>query len=113
MPSAPRELVKHHHARKGSFRVEIAACPRPWRDHVDLPGEQPREHGLVNRHVDQLDLDPFLGEEALLLRDEQGPKADPDEIADPQRLGVGHLACRPADHQQCSDDAGEMLRSSS
>ena len=38
---------------------------------------------------------PFLGEEALLLRDEQWPEANPDVIADPQRLGLGHLAGRP------------------
>jgi hypothetical protein len=39
------------------------------------------------RHVDQLDLDPLSSKEAFLLRDEQRPEADPDVIADPQRLG--------------------------
>ena len=39
--------------------------------------------------VDQLDLDALLGEEALLLGEEQRPVAHPREIEDPQRLGVG------------------------
>jgi hypothetical protein len=39
--------------------------------------------------VDQLDIDAFLGEQALLRCDEERPVADPDEVRDPQRLGLG------------------------
>ncbi len=44
----------------------------------------------------ELDLDAFPGEEALLLGDEQRPIADPDQIADPQRLGLDRVCRRHA-----------------
>jgi hypothetical protein len=57
-------------------------------DRIDLAVEKAAEGGSVDFDVDQLDLDALVGEETLLLGDEERPVADPDEVGDAQRLGV-------------------------
>ena len=106
MPSAPREVVHRQHAAHGlpparKRRQHPARRPRSRR-----PGRRTARRTWLRVVVDldQLDLEPFLGEEALFLRDEQRPEADPGEIADPQRLGLRRLV-PPADATgRCQDD---------
>ena len=55
---------------------------------------QPRRYTIpakcvgVDLDADQLDLVALRREEAFLLRDEQRPVTDPDEVGDAQRLGL-------------------------
>ena len=101
--SATAVVIEREHARQRLLiGLRIArgvlhdAC-----DRIDLATEQPAEGGCVDLVVDQLDLDPFLGEEALLLGEEQRPVAHPREIEDPQRLGLGDAREAGGDADGC------------
>jgi hypothetical protein len=59
---------------------------------VDLAGGERREADLGILHHDQLDLEPFVLEEALLLGDVERPVADPGGVGELERLGGGAAA---------------------
>ena len=107
-----QRLGQREHAGIGLLRVEIGQhVVGRGVDHIDLPGEQPGVHGFMDRHVDQLDLDPLLGEQALLLGDEQRPEPDPGQMADPQRLGLGRLAAARRTRRAATIPARRFRRS--
>jgi hypothetical protein len=68
-------LIKRHHTCIRLFRIEMRQhVVDRGAAHVDLPDKQRRVQGLMDRHVDQLDLDTFMAKRPFSWATNSGPK---------------------------------------